>query len=155
MKNYASAIALMVALNAPAMAQSVDPHKAMNDLITKYVAAVNKHDAAGVGSFWTQDGVFVPPTGAPIIGREAIEKMFASRFDADGETERTVLNTAQMVDAHTVLATGEAFITPSRGPNAGKEGHVRWMGVDVEENGAWHVKALSVHLVPSAASAAK
>jgi uncharacterized protein (TIGR02246 family) len=154
MKNYASVIALVVALNAPAMAQSDDPHKAMNDLITSYVAAYNKHDVAGVGRFWSQDGVFVPPTGAPVIGREAIEKMFASRFDADGGTERSVLNTTQMVDAHTILATGEAFITPSRGPNAGKEGHVRWLGVDVEEHGAWHVKALSIHLVPTAESAA-
>ena len=45
----------------------------------KYDDAFNKNDAAAVVALFTEDAVFVTPTG-PIYGREAIEKWYADFF---------------------------------------------------------------------------
>ena len=45
----------------------------------KYDEAFNKNDAAGVVALFTEDIVFVTPTG-PIYGREATEKWYADFF---------------------------------------------------------------------------
>ena len=45
----------------------------------KYDAAFNKNDAAAVVALFTEDAVYVTPTG-PIYGREAIEESYADFF---------------------------------------------------------------------------
>jgi ketosteroid isomerase-like protein len=45
----------------------------------KYDEAFNKNDAAAVVALFTEDAVFVTPTG-PVYGREAIEKWYADFF---------------------------------------------------------------------------
>lgn len=45
-----------------------------------YGPAVFAHNAAAIAGDYSKDGVFVPPAGAPIRGRDAIRAFYAERF---------------------------------------------------------------------------
>ncbi|HEV2546227.1 MAG TPA: nuclear transport factor 2 family protein [Stellaceae bacterium] len=144
MKAYASVIALVVAFSVPASAQSVDARKVAEDISAKHVAAFNKNDASALASLFSPNLVNLPPTGGePLFSRAEYEKRWTAVFAADAPSEKVSITSADALDDHTVIATGEWGYTPSKGANAGKETHGRWMAVYVKENGGWTVKALS------------
>ncbi len=80
---------MMLGFLHPAQAQ--DASKGGEDLGKRWVAAYDAGDAAGIAALFTKDGVFIPPTGVVLKGREAIEKAVAGRMKA-GWTKETVTN---------------------------------------------------------------
>ncbi len=60
-----AAILIAASLATPAAAQSVDARKIVDDIAARYVAAYNKNDATAIANMYTQDGIFMPPHGAP------------------------------------------------------------------------------------------
>jgi uncharacterized protein (TIGR02246 family) len=153
MRKFASVLAFVVFFAAPAMAQSIDGRKVAEDISAKHVAAFNKNDASALARLFMPNVVYLPITGAePLFSRAEYEKRWNGIFAAEAPSEKVSVTSAEALGAHTVIATGEWVYTPSRGPNAGKEAHGRWMAVYVMKNGTWRVKALSgsTALPPSA-----
>ena len=77
-------VGLAISFALPTFAQeknTVDPQlrERLIALIKKYGDAINKNDAAAVAANYTEDAVAVEQDG-PTFGREAIEKLWADRF---------------------------------------------------------------------------
>ena len=81
--NLFSAI-MLIGMATPALGQnaSESDQKAAHDLQSKFVAAFNRQDAAGVAALFIEDGVRVTPQGI-IKGRDAIRADLEKRFKAN------------------------------------------------------------------------
>jgi uncharacterized protein (TIGR02246 family) len=87
MRRFALVIALMVGLNAPALAQKAEI-EAVN---AKWMDFFNKGDFAGIGSLYTDDATAFPPRSAMVRGRAAIEAMWKSMAEQVGDPKVTTL----------------------------------------------------------------
>ncbi len=55
---------------------------AIRKAVAAYVDAFNKADAKGLAAMWSTNAVYTNPiSGVQVVGRDAIEKQFASIFD--------------------------------------------------------------------------
>jgi len=86
-------VIMLIGMATPALGQkaSESEQKAAHDLQSKFVAAFNRQDAAGIAALFTEDGIRVTPQGI-IKGRDAIradlEKRFKANFrDISSETQ--------------------------------------------------------------------
>jgi uncharacterized protein (TIGR02246 family) len=141
-----TALTLGLALS-PAVAQTNSTSDAtvapkIERLITEYLQAYNRHDAAALAGFYTEDAVFFGATGVPVTGRTAIEKFWATTFKQMGNPTQT----AKAIQIHALgdnaWAVGEytANFTGQNGP-AEIKGH--WGAVYVPEGGEWKVRMLT------------
>jgi uncharacterized protein (TIGR02246 family) len=62
-------------------------------ILDAFVAAFNARDAARVASLYAQEAELMPPDGAPVKGRAAIEAAFRTQF-----------NHVQIVDIHSMTS---------------------------------------------------
>jgi uncharacterized protein (TIGR02246 family) len=53
----------------------------VNELIHDFLAAWEEGDAAKAASFYTTDGVYLPPHHPAVVGRDAIEKFHRSTME--------------------------------------------------------------------------
>ena len=84
MRLLAALTGLVISFAVPTFAQQKDTGdtkilQQIRALAIEYANAFNRHDAAAVAAFFTEDAVLVTDKG-PIYGREAIEKHFADLF---------------------------------------------------------------------------
>ena len=81
----------ILALPATALAQEdYDSKSSLKKMNSKWQAAYNAGDAAGLAALYATDGVLHPPNSAPVDGREAIEAFWAAVMESGGSTELTV-----------------------------------------------------------------
>ena len=139
------AVSLFVMLSAVA-ANAQDALKTATDIGTKWAAAYDGGDAAALAAMFTQDGVFNPPPGTTLKGREAIGKAFAARMKS-GWTKETVNTTQAGGSGNMVWATGEYTLHGS-GENAGKQTGGRFGWVLVREGDAWQIVMLTATAAP-------
>src|SRR5258708_9968061 len=81
-------IAVMVALNAPALAQKAEI-EAVN---AKWMELFNKGDFAGVASLYTADATALPPGSAMVKGRAAIGEMWKAMAEKGSDPKVTALD---------------------------------------------------------------
>ncbi len=62
---FLAAILVGASLATSAAAQSVAARKIVDDIATRYVTAYDKNGATAIANMYTQDGIFMPPHGAP------------------------------------------------------------------------------------------
>jgi uncharacterized protein (TIGR02246 family) len=127
-------------------ANAQDALKTATDMGTKWAAAYDAGDAAALAAMFTLDGVFNPPPGTTLKGREAIEKAFAARIKS-GWTKETVNTTQAGGSGNMVWATGEYTLHGS-GENAGKQTGGRFGWVFVREGNAWQIVMLTATAAP-------
>jgi uncharacterized protein (TIGR02246 family) len=83
------AVAVMITLAGPALAQSKEAIQKLND---EWAAAFNKGDADTVAALYTTDAYVLPP-GAPMVkGRADIQKFWAGAMQHHGEINLTTLD---------------------------------------------------------------
>ena len=145
MKLRGIAVSLFVVLLAVS-AHAQDALKTATDMGNKWAAAYDSGDAAALAAMFTQDGVFNPPPGTTLKGREAIEKAFAARMKA-GWTKETVNTTQAGGSGNMVWATGEYTLHGS-GENAGKQAGGRFGWVMVREGDGWQIVMLTATAAP-------
>jgi hypothetical protein len=77
-------VGLAISFALPTVAQQTDPQlrQGLVALIQKHNDAINNNDAAAVAALYTDDAVLVEQ-GGPKLGREAIQKLWADRFQRE------------------------------------------------------------------------
>ncbi len=66
----------------PAAAAAGEPRTHIEDGAVKWVAAFNAGDAAAVAGLYTEDATLVPPGGARVDGRSAIQAFWQGAIDS-------------------------------------------------------------------------
>lgn len=88
-------------------------HGAVENLIARYAELVDDGDFAGLGELLA-DAVFIG-SGAPLRGREAIERMFRETVilheDGTPRTQHVVTNLAVELDEPAGTATARSYVT--------------------------------------------
>jgi uncharacterized protein (TIGR02246 family) len=145
MKLYALIMtALMAGLMVPVQAQ--DASKAGEDLGKKWVAAYNAGDAAALAALFTPDGVFIPPSGVVLKGREAIKNALAGRMKA-GWTKETVNVTDAGAAGNAAWAVGDYALIGS-GENEGKQLSGKFGETLVHDSDGWYFAMLVANSAP-------
>ncbi|MBR1290213.1 DUF4440 domain-containing protein [Bradyrhizobium ottawaense] len=88
MRNIASAIAIVIALSAPALAQKAEI-EANN---AKWIEMFNKGDFSGIASLYSADATALPPGSAMVQGRPAIEVMWKSMAEQVTDPKLTTVD---------------------------------------------------------------
>jgi ketosteroid isomerase-like protein len=121
----------------------------------KYDEAFNKNDAAAVVALFTEDAVFVTPTG-PIYGREAIEKWYADLFQKwhpSGHIGMPDQYSPHAIGAadNEVWSNGDFSMTlqAETGEPIPLKGY--WSEILVRDGDAWKVQMLAYNTTPEPA----
>ncbi len=61
-------------------ARDADDQETIRQCVDQYVDAFNRGDAAAIARLWSEQGVWVSPTGQRLQGREAIEAALNEYF---------------------------------------------------------------------------
>jgi uncharacterized protein (TIGR02246 family) len=86
-------------------------HDGIAALLTRFGAAIDGRRPEDVAALFTADCTFVPPSGEPILGREAIETYYRARFaDARRRTSHQWANLQVLPDGEN-RAGAEAVMT--------------------------------------------
>lgn len=79
--------------------------------VAAYVEAFNRHDAAALAQFWTEDATYVDPeSGTTIKGRDEIQKQFEDIFN-DGTDEKMSVEIESVVFPKTDKAVESGVVT--------------------------------------------
>ena len=112
-----------------------------------YVAAYNRHDAKAIASMWSPEAVYMDPdTGEAAIGRDAIEKVFASTLadlrDAKLEIDVKLI---KFVSPNVAIETGVArVVRPKTEPEEST-----YTAVNVKREGKWLLDRISEEEPPA------
>lgn len=92
-------LAVLLSLTAamPALGAPKEVVKAIRAIDIEFAAASSRKDAAALAALYAEDAVVMPPNGAPVRGRAAIEALMKSYFD-EGVTAIEV--TTQSIEFH-------------------------------------------------------
>ena len=75
----------------------MDDATAIRDLIAGYLAAYERHDAAGCGAVYSDDAIALSPWGPPLFGSAAITAAHVEWFK-EGETNKVMTIDDLVVD---------------------------------------------------------
>jgi uncharacterized protein (TIGR02246 family) len=127
--------------------------KQVNDISSRFQEDYTKHDAAGLASLFTSDGVFVIGAGTPLKGPDAIKQFYAKYFDGPG---KKVSDFTPTVDEVRVLGDGAWAIGHTTVMSEGKEVKTHWAAAYRIDDGKLRADMLSVGVnVEAPASAQK
>jgi len=85
---------------------------AIRKVVDSYVTSFNAGDAAALAALWTEDAVFITPSGETFQGREAILKGFESFFEEhEGAKLEVDIASIRVEDANTAIEEGTARVT--------------------------------------------
>ena len=156
--------ALAIGFAVPAFAQQKDtgPDPQVRQQVVAiskaYDEATNRHDAAAIAAFYTEDGIFVTNRG-PIQGRQAIEKWYAEMFK--GWQPKNHLGTFDPDSPHLIGTAGDAlwetggWSETGQGPN-GEPIPIKgyWSAVKVRQGNDWKIQMMTANVAPAPAAAA-
>jgi uncharacterized protein (TIGR02246 family) len=135
-----AALTLGLALSPAAAAQTSDPAPKIESFITDYMQTLNRHDATALANFFAEDAVFVPATGVPLNGRDAIEKFYANFFKQNPSETAKATEIHALGDNAWGIGEYDIKLTGTNGP-AELKGH--WAAIYVPVGDEWKVRMLS------------
>jgi uncharacterized protein (TIGR02246 family) len=112
-----------------------------------YVAAYNKHDAKALAALWSPEAVYIDPeTGEEAVGREEIEKDFASTFAdlTDAKLEISV-ESIKFLSPNVAVENGTARIIR---PN-GEPDESAYSALFVKRDGKWLLDRVTEEETPA------
>jgi len=136
------AAALCQAASADQVADEASIRKAVED----YVAAFNGGDAKKLAGMWSPEAVYTNPvSGEQVVGREAIEKQFASIFAAsEGAKLAATTNSVQFISPGVAVENGTAKVMrPEQEPEESE-----YTAVYVKRDGQWLLDRVTEEDVP-------
>jgi uncharacterized protein (TIGR02246 family) len=110
-----------------------------------------KHDARAITALFTDDGVFLPPDGSPMVqGRDALEGRWAQQFQSIGGHEDLTVEAAILAGNDAIVAILDWAITTDR------EQIVRGRTANTlaRTSDGWKIAVIAPQLAPAAESAA-
>jgi uncharacterized protein (TIGR02246 family) len=125
--------------------QAYSPNDEILATMGEYVAAYNRHDAAGVASKWTEKGIYEDgQSGERLAGREAIRREFSSLLSKEDRSLTVHIDQIRFIRPDVAQITGQA-VAASLGESA-RESQFR--AVFVRERGHWLVDSVAESLLP-------
>ena len=147
-------IGLALTLALPAAAQQTkcdgpeDACQAIEQIVSKYAAAENNHDAAAIAAFYTSDGIFVPE-GPIVSGRDGIEKLYGGLFKAV-DVSNVVINLDQVrVHGNVAWGVGSYSAKQTGSDRTSQMAHGNYGMVCSEDGGAWKIRMVTVNRIES------
>lgn len=139
---------IMVCHVAPAFAQTGAPDSGSNDKsaqqpvidsVQSYVDAFNRRDASALSQHWSESGTWVGDDGAPIQGRENIQRAFESLLGALADDQRLTVNVRKvtLVTDNVAIEEGSASLT---GGDAAD-----YTAIHKLEDGKWKLHSIKEH----------
>jgi uncharacterized protein (TIGR02246 family) len=131
---------------AEAASQSKD-EMAIRAAVDTYVAAYNRGDAKAVAQFWSDQGVWVSPSGQRTQGREAIEKELAAMFAENKGLHLDVLDSViRFVTPDVAVEEGRVrVISPKETPSEST-----YIAIQVKQAGQWKLDSVRETELPEA-----
>ncbi|HVX11516.1 MAG TPA: SgcJ/EcaC family oxidoreductase [Pirellulales bacterium] len=115
--------------------------------VAAYVEAFNAKDAAALAQHWSERGVYVRPSdGARLVGREAIQKEFATTFaDRPDAVLAVKVETIRFVTSEVAIEEGTALVTsaPDTIPS-----RTDYTAVHVKRDGEWQIDSIRETQLP-------
>lgn len=108
---------------------------AIRQAVSSYVTAFDQGNAKVVAALWSPEAVYTNPiSGEQVVGREAIEKQFASIFAAGkGAKLQATTESIRFVSPNVAIESGTAKVLhPSRDPESSE-----YSAVYVKRDGQW------------------
>ena len=139
------------------MKETVDPQiiEQLEPITSKYEEAVNNNDAAAVAAFFTEDAIWVTPTG-PLYGRQAIEKQVAEWFKGarcSNHIDKRDPNSPRIVGtADNITSSGEWSQTwqAPGGKPVQLKGY--WSAIETRVGDDWKIRMLTANTTPALAA---
>jgi ketosteroid isomerase-like protein len=147
-KSSLSAIALMVALVVPAIAQNA--RSIADEWNQKWLQAYNKGDAAGLTALYTKDAVLTgPSTTEPVVGGANIRKYY------DNDVAHRVMGLSitstdsQMLDQNTLVDAG-TWAGDVPGEKGGAPMHITgtYLQTFVHQGSDWLLRTDAANMLP-------
>jgi uncharacterized protein (TIGR02246 family) len=116
-------------------AQTADDEADIRASGSAFITAYNARDAKKLTSFWSPDAVYSDPlTGEQVVGREAIEAMFADAFADKKDVKLTTdISSIEFVSPNVAIIRGVAHVTqPGEEPEDSDFTSVR-----IKRDGQW------------------
>jgi uncharacterized protein (TIGR02246 family) len=137
------AIACIVGWLAPnnCRADQAEDEASIRKNAEAFVVAYNKRDAKALAAMWSPEAVYLDPsTGDSVVGREAIEKLFAETLADLGDAKLEVeVKSIEFVSPNVAIENGTARVIR---PNAKPE-ETSYTAVDVKRDGKWLLDRIS------------
>lgn len=105
-------VALLAGVGLVRGQQPTDP--ALNRLATEFAAAFNAKDAKRITTFYTDDGVIMPPDQGMVRGRRDIEAYYARGFQQDVSDFR-LIPMESVISGEQAYEAGTSRLTHRRG----------------------------------------
>jgi uncharacterized protein (TIGR02246 family) len=136
---------LTSAVGAESDRQSAD-EAAIRKTVEAYVAAFNKADSKALAAMWSPEAVYTNPfSNEPVVGREAIEKQFASIFSSEKDIKLEAKTDAvQFISPGVAVEHGTAKVTR---PNQATETS-DYTAIYVKRDGQWLLDRVTEEDVP-------
>jgi uncharacterized protein (TIGR02246 family) len=107
--------------------------------IAAYTEAFNKHDAAAVAKFWSEEGEWIEPDGKRFKGRKAIEAELQNYFQEGAAPKLEVVDVEiQFLAPDVAIEEGTVKATPSEGPAR----LASYRAVHVRRDGKWQLSSV-------------
>jgi uncharacterized protein (TIGR02246 family) len=137
--------AMVFAIGADADRQASD-EAAIRKSVESYVAAFNKSDAKALAAMWSPEAVYTNPlSGEQVVGREEIEKQFASIFaNAKGAKLESKSDTIKFISPNVAVEQGTAKVIRTDQEPEDSE----YTAVYVKRDGQWLLDRVTEEDVP-------
>jgi len=145
-----------IGLITSASAQEIDQNhrQQIERIAAAYVENWNKHDAAGIASLYTKDGVLVTATGAVRSGSQDIEQAYQSAMKTLPQHNGQTIEQISPLGNDADIRIGQ-FHLSGQGENGLTKLDGRYTAVDVREGGTWKIRLLTAVPIPPPAQAAR
>ena len=129
--------------------QQTADEAAIRKAVQSYVAAFQLGDAKALARHWSNEGVYVSPSGQRFQGRAAIEKEFAAYFaESSGEQIEVSNPTIRFLTPSVAIEEGTARVTQAGEPPVESS----YLAVHVKQGGAWRLDSVRETVIPTAPS---
>lgn len=122
-----------------------DDEKAVTALITGYVDAMNRADAAAAASHWSSTGEWINPLGERVSGPAEIEKALAAMFTA-GEGPKIELQDVEVRFLAPTVATEEGNAIVVRAGDAPVKS--TYISILVKSDAGWKIESIRETKIP-------
>lgn len=114
--------------------------KAIRTTAEAFTEAFNKGDAKAMGALWTEDCEYVDGSGTMVLGRDAVEKVYAEYFKANpGVKIEISISSIRSVGGRAAIENGTAVVKDAKGTVISRAAYT---AVHLKEGDAWRMASV-------------